>query len=63
LGVGQPCGLLLAKPFVLFFDVLLLMHALFPSPFQFTGHQAILRFDRMVLTSSTIRGVPGSLET
>ena len=53
----------LAKPCVLFFDVLLLVQTLFPSPLQFTGHQAILRFDCVVLTSSTVCRVPGSLKT
>src|SRR6266566_3252322 len=60
LGFRQQAWLVLDKAMILLLKLLLGRQFLFPGTFQRPGHEPMLRFDRLVLTSSPLDFIGGS---
>jgi hypothetical protein len=56
----QSAWLLVEKAMILLLELLLGHQLLFPGAFQRAGHEPMLRFDRLLLTSGPLDVVSGS---
>src|SRR5271166_5583240 len=58
----QTRGLVAAEPGVFLLETTLLLQSLLPAPLQFPHHQAVLRFDRVVLPLRPLGLIAGALQ-